>query len=68
MLRIVGPRDIEQRAGGIVGARNSKSSDPAPEPSVVMVYGVVPFMFRLVDNLDATTLDIRSGCFTVTVM
>src|SRR5437899_213695 len=27
---------------GIVGAMNSKSSDPLPEPSVVIVYGVVP--------------------------
>lgn len=28
---------------------------------------VFDVMFRLVDNLDAPTLDIRSGCFTITV-
>lgn len=29
---------------------------------------VFDVMFRLVDNVDAPTLEIRSGCFTVTVM
>ncbi len=33
----------------------------------VLAGTILDVMFRLVDNLDAPTMEIRSGCFTVTV-